>query len=273
MDRGELADPFGGLKEAKGEYKVYDSHYEKIGKVDDILVDEDDRVMYVGLKMGLFGTNSTIVPVELVRVNDKRQLIEVMETEEAIKNAPHFGKSEELTPEFEDRVRNYFGLQPLYGASGADAGRQTRGDSYVSDDRYAPDPRVDTEPGERAAEQGGASQRGAFDREPVRDRSERRDSSSGLGRDEDLVYDPDRASGAEVRGSEDRYGSEPVDLDIPLDAPPIGARDEPAQEPVRGEAGSGRNDDTSGATVHRKPASGWDSLEEAGRVTVHRKRR
>ena len=113
MDRGGRVDPFAELKEAGDEYTVYDSHYEKVGKVDDLLMGEDDRVLYVGVKMGFFGTNSTLVPTEIIRVNDRRRLIEVSEPADTIRHAPHFGRSEELTPELENHVRTYYGLESL----------------------------------------------------------------------------------------------------------------------------------------------------------------
>jgi PRC-barrel domain len=113
VDRGGRVDPFAELKEVGDEYTVYDSHYEKLGRVDDLLMDEADRVLYVGVKMGFFGTNSTLVPTEIIRVNDRRRLLEVSEPAEAIKHAPHFGRSEELTPELENHVRAYFGLDNL----------------------------------------------------------------------------------------------------------------------------------------------------------------
>jgi hypothetical protein len=113
VDRGGRVDPFAELKEAGDEYTVYDSHYEKVGKVDDLLVDDRDQVLYVGVKMGFFGTNSTLVPTEIIRVNDRRRLIEVSEPAETIRHAPHFGRSEDLTPELENHVRTYFGLENL----------------------------------------------------------------------------------------------------------------------------------------------------------------
>ena len=143
MDRAGGTDPFARLRNAKEEYAVYDSHYERIGKVDDIFLDEHDRVSYIGVKMGFFGTNSTLIPVEIIRVNDKRQLIEVTESAETIKHAPHFGRDETVHPEHEDRVRSYFGLQPLHQPREPGAR-----ESLV--DRFGPDERVDTEPGERA---------------------------------------------------------------------------------------------------------------------------
>ena len=148
MDRRNAADPFAGLKKAKEDYKVYDSHYEKIGKIDDLLVDDNDEVLYVGVKMGLFGKNSTIIPTEIVRVNDKRQLIEISEPADTIKHAPHFGHGEELTPELENHVRSYYGLEGLRPTP------EHTGGAYAPDDpRFAPDPRVDVLPGERAAAQ------------------------------------------------------------------------------------------------------------------------
>ncbi len=113
MDRGGRIDPFVELREVGDEYTVYDSHYEKVGRVDDLLMDEADRVLYVGVKMGFFGTNSTMIPTEIIRVNDRRRLIEVSEPAETIRHAPHFGRSEELTPELENHVRTYYGLESL----------------------------------------------------------------------------------------------------------------------------------------------------------------
>lgn len=150
MDRVSGADPFAELKSSSEEYAVYDSHYERMGKVDDVLLDEMDRVTYVGVKMGFFGTNSTLIPVELVRVNDKRRLVEVAESKETIRHAPHFGQDETVSPELEDRVRTYFGLEPLHSSYRQEG-------PYTSDtpeaSRFGPDDRVDVEPGERARAQ------------------------------------------------------------------------------------------------------------------------
>lgn len=150
MDRVSGADPFAELKSSSEEYAVYDSHYERIGKVDDVLLDELDRVTFVGVKMGFFGSNSTLIPVELVRINDKRRLIEIAESKETIRHASHFGQDETVSPELEDRVRTYFGLEPLHSALAQEG-------SYIPDAHdvggLGPDERVDVEPGERARAQ------------------------------------------------------------------------------------------------------------------------
>src|ERR671913_1063567 len=113
VNRESGQDPFAGLKSGGEEYSVYDAHYERIGRVDDVFLDERDAVTYIGVEMGFFGTNSTLIPAEIIRVNDRRRLIEVSEPAEAIKHAPHFSSSEELTPELENHVRAYFGLETL----------------------------------------------------------------------------------------------------------------------------------------------------------------
>ena len=141
MDGESDQDLFAGLKSGDEEYSVYDAHYERIGRVDDVFLDERDAVSYIGVEMGFFGTNSTLVPVEIIRVNDRRRLIEVAAESETIKHAPHFGHEEIVSPELEDRVRTYFGLEPLLPPR----------EPYPSDatGRFGPDDRVDTEPGER----------------------------------------------------------------------------------------------------------------------------
>src|SRR5918997_5524887 len=101
-------------------YQIYDRHYEKVGKVDDLFVDENDNPEYIGVKSGLFGGPSTLIPMDIVRVNDVRGLIEVASDKETIKNAPTFGDDTELTTGFEDRVYAHFGA--TREASTADRG-------------------------------------------------------------------------------------------------------------------------------------------------------
>src|SRR4028118_334847 len=114
-------------------YTVYDANHEKIGKVDDLFVDEDDNPEYVGVKTGFLGTKSTLVPVELVRVNDRRGLVEVGADKDMIKDGPSFNDDEEITPEDEDRVHAYYGLGK--GQQGA-ARKGAYGDYYGSEKDY-----------------------------------------------------------------------------------------------------------------------------------------
>jgi len=111
MSAGNSGDRFRELEQAYGEYTVYDQHYEKVGKVDDLFVDENDEPEYIGVKTGFLGMKSTLIPIELVRVNDRRKLVEVAADEETIKHAPTFDNDGDITPDYEDRVHGYFGLE------------------------------------------------------------------------------------------------------------------------------------------------------------------
>ena len=123
-------------------YQVYDRHYEKIGKVDDVFVDETDRPEYIGVKMGFLGTRSTLIPMDIVRVNDRRQLVEVEADKDAIKEGPTFSDDREITTEFEQRVLNYYQVE----AARASAERRAYG-PYPD---ATGDEQVDVQPGERA---------------------------------------------------------------------------------------------------------------------------
>ena len=92
-------------------YTVYDQSYEKIGNVDDLFVDENDSPEYIGVKMGFLGTRSTLIPFEMVRVNDARQTIKVAADKQTLKNGPTFDEDREITPELENEVYSYYGLK------------------------------------------------------------------------------------------------------------------------------------------------------------------
>ena len=111
MSDGRGDGPAQDLQNAYSNYKVYDHHYNEIGKVDDIFVDENDQPEYIGVKMGFLGLKSTVVPMELVRVNEKRGLIEVAESEDFIKNGPSFDDDEVISPEHESEILRYYGLE------------------------------------------------------------------------------------------------------------------------------------------------------------------
>src|SRR5215204_966246 len=116
-------------------YTVYDQSYEKIGNVDDLFVDENDSPEYIGVKMGLLGSRTTLIPFEMVRVNEARQLIEVAADKETLKNGPTFDEDREITPEFENEVYSYYGFQRpstieqsgTYAAHSAEQSTQTTG--------------------------------------------------------------------------------------------------------------------------------------------------
>src|SRR5215203_4935728 len=145
------------LEEKYEDYKVYDNQGERIGKVDDLFVDETDREEYIGVKMGFLGLKSTLIPMDIVRVNEGERTIEVSESKDHVRNAPSFDDDEDITPDYEDRVRRYFGLESLgtseggYGAySGTD---DAEDDTREYDDRSSLESEGRTGPATEASEE------------------------------------------------------------------------------------------------------------------------
>ncbi len=159
MSTGNSGDRFRELEQAYGEYTVYDQHYEKVGKVDDIFVDENDQPEYIGVKTGLLGMKSTLIPIELVRVNDRRKLLEIAADEDAIKHAPTFDNDGDITPDYENRVHGYFGLErpPHMQSSGGYGGYYDSPQDASRDEELRGS--VDTEYGERTGASAGTSGR------------------------------------------------------------------------------------------------------------------
>ena len=111
MDQEHRSDRFTAIEDQYAGYTVYDQADQKIGKVDDLFVNENDQPEYIGVKMGFLGTSSTLIPFELASVEDSRQAIVVATDKDMAKNGPAFDDDGEITPEFENEVYSYYGLQ------------------------------------------------------------------------------------------------------------------------------------------------------------------
>lgn len=120
MDRERRAEGSAGVEDRFSGYTVYDRGHEKIGKVDDLFVDENDAPEYIGVKMGFLGTRSALIPFRMATVDDAKQSIEVAADKETVESGPTFDDDREITPEFENEVRSHYGLQQP--GSGGDGG-------------------------------------------------------------------------------------------------------------------------------------------------------
>src|SRR5215217_3318740 len=108
----ERSDRFTAIEDQYAGYTVVDEGGSKIGKVDDLFLDESDQPEYFGVKMGFLGTRSTLIPWEAVSsTDDEGRAITVATDKEAAKNGPTFDDDREITPEFESEVYSYYGLQ------------------------------------------------------------------------------------------------------------------------------------------------------------------
>lgn len=149
------------LEEKYEGYTVYDNAGEKIGKVDDLFLDEHDREEYVGVKMGLFGlSGTTLIPMDVARVIERDRAIEVAESKERVKDAPSFDADEDITPDFEERIRAHFSLTGQEGSTARGSYGRYSGtsDDTTTTDRDAGDDR-------RGLDREGSS--GGERREPV----------------------------------------------------------------------------------------------------------
>ena len=144
----QRSDRFTAIEDQYADYTVYDRDGDKVGKVDDLFLDENDQPEYIGVKMGLLGTKSTLIPWEIARVDENDRRIEVSVDKETAKNGPAFDDDQDITPDYEEQVYSHYGLQR------SQTGGQQRGGygDYYGDDeagRVGPGMREgDTETGE-----------------------------------------------------------------------------------------------------------------------------
>ena len=125
----ERSDRFTAVEDQYAGYTVYDQSDQKIGKVDDLFLDENDQPEYVGVKMGFLGTRSTVIPFGLATVEDERQAIVVSTDKDTAKNGPAFDDDREITPQFEQEVYSYYGLQQTTGTEERGSYSEYSGDS------------------------------------------------------------------------------------------------------------------------------------------------
>lgn len=132
------------LVERYSNHQVLDRFGDKIGKVDDLFVDEHDELEYIGVKMDALGTSTTLIPAELVHLDDQQPVVGVLAEKETVKGGPAFDDDQEITSEYEARVRAYYGLGPS-----PDRAEQGSYGAYYSD--------ADTEAGSQGPAPGSAS--------------------------------------------------------------------------------------------------------------------
>ena len=87
---------------------VYDREHNKIGPVGQVYLDnETGRPTFVTVKMGLFGTRETFVPVDATRPAENDLIVTF--TKDFIKDAPNVEADGEITPEEEQALFRYYG--------------------------------------------------------------------------------------------------------------------------------------------------------------------
>jgi hypothetical protein len=266
-------------------YELRDREGEKVGKVDEVFVDDNDRPEYLGVKMGLLGSKLTLIPADLARADEDSRVIEISESRDRIKDAPLLGANEEITADRERGVRDHFGLDSGSSGSGSsgfsDAEQsqdedtseiQTRSAGYRQDpdeDRETRDQDQDSG-NEREDESSGA----AGEREPWADVSS---NSSDSGDSSATSAEPSRAAAGAAgaagaaAGSADRDRGESRDVeDTEGSESTTDTRDEPEARRSRGE-GSGRGNsggETMRVSIWREKARAEKLLGDDGNEEV-----
>jgi uncharacterized protein (TIGR02271 family) len=125
------SDRFTAIEDQYAGYEVYDRNGEKIGKVDDLFVDENDQPEYLGVKMGFLGLEGTsLIPWELTKGDKEGHRIEVSVEKAQVKEGPSFNDDRDITPEYEERVYSHYGLER--GQTGGERGSYSE---YYADEQ------------------------------------------------------------------------------------------------------------------------------------------
>jgi uncharacterized protein (TIGR02271 family) len=125
----ERSDRFTAIEDQYAGYTVVDTSGSKIGKVDDLFLDESDQPEYFGVKMGFLGTSSTLIPADITTINNEQGFIEVSQTKSTVQDGPAFDDDREITPEYENEVRSYYGLGPIESSGFYGDSEETNGHS------------------------------------------------------------------------------------------------------------------------------------------------
>jgi uncharacterized protein (TIGR02271 family) len=125
----ERSDRFTAIEDQYAGYTVVDEGGSKIGKVDDLFLDESDQPEYFGVKMGFLGTSSTLIPADIATINNEQGFIEVSQPKSTVQDGPAFDDDREITPEYENEVRSYYGLGPIESSGSYGDYEETNGHS------------------------------------------------------------------------------------------------------------------------------------------------
>ena len=108
------------LREWEGK-EVLDSDHAKIGRLEDVYFDsETDQPVFITVHTGLFGSRLTFVPTANASLG--QGYVEVARPKAAVRNAPHIEKGGELSPEEEENLFKFYGLD--YAPASNESGRR-----------------------------------------------------------------------------------------------------------------------------------------------------
>src|SRR4051794_22115404 len=88
---------------------AYDADGDKLGTVEHFFVDDRTGTpSWVAVTTGLFGSRTSLVPVQSAALEDGRLVLPV--TKDAVRSAPEVGEGGHLSPDDEAQLRRHYGL-------------------------------------------------------------------------------------------------------------------------------------------------------------------
>ncbi|WP_432570076.1 DUF2382 domain-containing protein [Kineococcus sp. SYSU DK005] len=115
---------------------VYDNDGDKIGKVDEVYLDNaTNQPEWVSVKTGLFGSNVSLIPLNSASVSGERLTVPFEKAK--VKDAPHHDPGRELSERDEDDLYAYYGIASSGGSVTGTSSTQTSGTSTTGTAGYA----------------------------------------------------------------------------------------------------------------------------------------
>jgi stress response protein YsnF len=166
---------------------VVDRDGDKIGKLEELYLDESDRPAWGAVATGLFGRRQSFVP--LADLRPAGDDLQVPYEKDRVKDAPNVEPDEQLSDDEEDRLHRH------YGIGDAPLGDEGARDERVGDERAGDERAGD----ERAADQRGGEEQARDDR-PVETATAREDEGAAR---EERPEGRDSGEGGEMIRSEE----------------------------------------------------------------------
>lgn len=107
MKRSDL---FAATENQYAGYTVCDNVGKKIGNLGNFFVSVNRTPKYLGVQTTPLGVRRTLVPLDIVCVSERRQLIEIFESKKRVEHAPTLKGDKKLTLAMEQQVRSFFGV-------------------------------------------------------------------------------------------------------------------------------------------------------------------
>jgi hypothetical protein len=102
------------MEDMYSRYDVVDQNGDKIGTVDAAYLDERDQHEYVAVSRGVMGlipgTGSSLIPLDISRVDNNRRTIELSVDKDMVKDSPSVDTGRPLSSEQASQVRGYYRL-------------------------------------------------------------------------------------------------------------------------------------------------------------------